>query len=273
MTLLMKKFTGVLERARRIEASIASTVEGAAARMAAAADRQPIEVVLAVVDAVAEDIQPAGRGRSAFPFNVVRVTLLAPSPRAKARLAAVVEGTAPLRERILARLHAAGCRDAAPAVTVSYTTRARADWVQTDFDVQCLRADQAAGSDLPPRLELEVAGGTAGRKRHAFGGGPVAIGRGVDVTDRHGRLLRVNQVAFDESADEASRTVSRLHAHIEYGARARQYRLFDDGSAQGTSVIRNSRGHAVSRGGPGLVLRSGDEIVIGRARLRVTLVP
>ena len=275
MTSILNKFTGVIDRARRLEAFIASSVEATASRMTGSpGPRQPLEIVHAVVDAVARDIQPIGRGHNSFPFTTVRITLLAPTARARARLAAVVDGVEPLRDRIAARLGAAGCHDATPDVVVSYATRPRPDWANADFDVQLLRIDRAAESGAPPvRLDLKVIEGTAMRDRHSFAGGSIAIGRGTDIADRGGRLLRLNQVAFDEAADDISGTVSRLHAHIDYDTESRRYRLFDDGSAQGTSVVREGRGYSVLRGGPGLVLRSGDEIVLGRARLRVTIVP
>jgi hypothetical protein len=49
--------------------------------------------------------------------------------------------------------------------------------------------------------------------------------------------------------------------------------LLDDNSAQGTSVIRHGKGISVPRGSRGLVLQSGDEIVIGQARLRLRIEP
>jgi len=63
--------------------------------------------------------------------------------------------------------------------------------------------------------------------------------------------------------------VSRQHAHIEYVDAGRHYRLRDDRSAHGTSIVRNGRTVLVPAGSRGIRLESGDEIVLGEARARV----
>jgi pSer/pThr/pTyr-binding forkhead associated (FHA) protein len=120
------------------------------------------------------------------------------------------------------------------------------------------------------RLELTVTHGTADRTVYVFEGAPVAIGRGDEVRDHRQRLLRTNQVAFIDGGDLVNQTVSRRHARIESDETGGSYRLFDDGSAHGTSVIRKGRGLQVPRGTRGMRLQSGDEIVLGQARLRLT---
>jgi len=273
---MLKRLNGIFEKARHVEATLAASVEGAATRVTGASYmRTPLETIQAVVDAVARDIQPAGRGRNGFPFQLIRVTLLAPTARAKAQLQGVLEGPEPLASRIEARLRAAGCSVPGLSVRVGFVAKVRSDWTHPDFHVDCVRVSDgdAAATTSDPRLDLVVVEGRASRTTYSFGATAVALGRGTDVTDSRGRLVRMNQVAFTSGdGDEVNQTVSRLHAHIEYDAASGQYRLFDDGSAQGTSVIRAGRGHVVSRGTLGLVLVSGDELVLGRARMKVKIV-
>jgi predicted component of type VI protein secretion system len=57
---------------------------------------------------------------------------------------------------------------------------------------------------------------------------------------------------------------------VEHDARADAYRVHDEGSSRGTSVIRDGRGQPVPRG-RGLRLRSGDVLVLGDARVRVKI--
>jgi hypothetical protein len=45
--------------------------------------------------------------------------------------------------------------------------------------------------------------------------------------------------------------------------------VYDDGSEHGTGIVRHGRTLAVPRGARGVRLESGDEIVLGEARLRV----
>jgi hypothetical protein len=274
MTTMLKRLGGMLEKARKLEEAVAASVEGVAGRMTGApAERPPLEIALAIVDIVARDIQPAGRGQNGFPFNRIRVTLLAPTARARAQFQAVIEGPDPLPRRIETRLRAAGCDVADLSVKVAYVSKTRAEWTQPDFHVECLRVDhqEPTADDPQPRLKLVVVAGSTGLASYAFGAAIVAMGRGAEICDSRGRLVRVNHVAFADGDDPINQTVSRLHARITHDAASGSYRVFDDGSAQGTSVIRQGRGYVVPRGGRGMTLASGDELVLGRARVRVTI--
>ncbi len=93
------------------------------------------------------------------------------------------------------------------------------------------------------------------------------IGRLAELTDAEQRVVRRNDVVFEEGADEANATVSRRHAHIRL--EAGDYRICDDGSEFGTRVFRDGRSIEVPAGNRrGEKLRAGDEIYLGRACLR-----
>jgi hypothetical protein len=274
MTAMLKKIGGMLDRARKLEAAMTASIEGAAGRMTGTpAERPPLEIAHAIVDAVADDIQPTGRGQNGFPFNLIKVTLVASTARARAQLQGVIDGPDPLAQRIVTRLRAAGCDVAGLSVRIAYVSRARAEWPQQEFHVECVRVDrqEAAAAEPLPRLKLAVLAGSAASATFAFGATVVAIGRGAEISDSRGRLVRVNHVAFTDGDDAINQTVSRLHARIEHDAATGAYRVFDDGSAQGTSVIRQGRGYPVARGSRGMTLAPGDEIVLGRARLKVNI--
>ena len=81
--------------------------------------------------------------------------------------------------------------------------------------------------------------------------------------------LRTNHVAFLERLGVANQTVSRRHVHILYEPDGRGFCVLDDGSEHGTGIIRHGRTLAVPRGARGVRLESGDEIVLGEARVRV----
>jgi pSer/pThr/pTyr-binding forkhead associated (FHA) protein len=62
--------------------------------------------------------------------------------------------------------------------------------------------------------------------------------------------------------------VSRAHAHLVWILDEQVFRLHDDGSTQGTRVLRAGRQLEVpGRGGRGVALQSGDVLVLGRARV------
>ncbi len=258
-----------LGRARRLEAAIESRVEGASRRLTPTS-REPLETVHAIVAAIAQEVQAAGRGQQVFPYTQIRIWLAAPSARDRARLSAACDGPPTLRERILARLTSAGCAVEVLPVKVSFVAEPKPDWIDAAFHVDYARTPVPAEAPSTPRIDLTVVRGAADRPSYAFTGTTIAIGRGSEVRDSRDRLIRTNHVAFLEQGGDVNRSVSRQHARIEHDAAAGAYRLHDDGASHGTSVIRDGRGLPVPRG-RGLRLRSGDILVLGEARVRVRI--
>jgi predicted component of type VI protein secretion system len=113
--------------------------------------------------------------------------------------------------------------------------------------------------------------GSAEHRAYAFSAGRIDIGRRAEVVDQRQRLIRTNHVAFLEEGPDANRSVSRRHAHIAYSDPDRCYRIWDDRSAHGTSIVREGRTIKVPAGARGTKLESGDEVALGHARLRVTI--
>jgi hypothetical protein len=263
----------LVSRTKAFESRLAATVEGAARRIAGGVARQPIEVVTAIADDVAREIQPAGRGRVGFPFNQVRLSFAAPEAAAQARLDAICEGPPSLRDRIVLRLQSAGCAVVDLDVVVSYQPAPGPDWARPEYHVDLLRVRE------PPRpapiteaaLELTITQGSAERAAYTLTGASLSIGRGAEVRDSRLRLVRVNDVAFVEGAAGVNQTVSRCHARIERDVSPGRFRVFDEGSAQGTSILRGGKTMAVPGGSRGSSLRDGDEIALGEARLRVKI--
>lgn len=259
---------------RRLETRIARTLEGAAERVSGSGERSPLEVIHDVVDAVEQELVAVGRGRRVFPYNSVRVLLAAPSPDARRRYEVLVEDRPTLRERMLDRLNAAGADVSDLDVQVAYASEARDDWKATDFHVEfaCVtRVLESVAVEPAPRssIELTVLVGTASERTCTLDLARIDLGRGVDVRDTRNHLLRTNHVAFTEGDDEINRSVSRRHAHITCDPATGCWRIFDDGSAQGTSVLRNGSAIVVRNGSRGVRLRDGDEIALGEARVRV----
>ena len=265
----------ILSKARRLEAALSGTLDRAAQRVRRTGPREPLEIAHAIVDAVAEQVQPAGRGGYVFPFNRVKV-LLAPATKAeRARLEAVLDGAVSLRDRVIERLESAGCAGSDVDIKTAYVPAAGHDWTNDAFHLELLRvADRAqlsATASGPATLKLTVEHGTASRSAYSFTARRVDLGRCDEVRDSHGRLIRSNHVAFADGANDANHGVSRRHAHIDYDPADGHYRVCDDGSAHGTRVLRGGRPITVPAGARGIRLQSGDVIVLGEARVRVTL--
>ena len=265
----------ILGKARKLESRIARTVDRAAERLLKSGGREPLEIMHAIVDAIEEEVQPAGRGTRLFPFNKIKVSVVAAARDARARFEAVFDGEPSLRERILERLESAGCEVSDLVVKVAYVTHAKPDWPAADCHVEFGRVTAMDIAVQPSRpipccIKLMVVAGAAEQAEYSFRLTRIDLGRCPEVRDRSNRLIRTNHVAFADSDAAPNQSVSRCHAHIQYEAEVRQYRVYDDRSKQGTGVLRNGRTIGVPPGSRGVRLQSGDEIVLGEARVRFT---
>jgi len=263
-----------LGKARRVESTIARRLDRAARDAVGAVAREPLEIVHLVVEAVEHEIQPGGRGTRVFPFNSVTLTVLAPSREERARFEAVLAGELPLRDRIVEHLRSKSCAIDDLTLDVAYVAKAPKDWRHPQFTLAFARVARAPAKEAPreaafSRIDLTVVRGTAERKTYSFTAKRIDLGRCAEVRDTRNRLIRTNQVAFVEGSGEVNQSVSRRHAHLAYEPASGGYRLRDDGSAHGTSVIRNGSTVAVPPGSLGIRLRTGDELVLGEARLRI----
>ena len=96
------------------------------------------------------------------------------------------------------------------------------------------------------------------------------IGRTIEVFHTSGPSRR-NDLAFTED-NERNGTVSREHAHITRSARTGECRLFNDRTYKGEAncgvwIVRDGLSQPVHRSARGTLLRSGDEIHLGRTVL------
>jgi len=264
----------LLGKARKLESTIARRFDRAARDAVGASAHEPLEIIHLVVEAAEREIQPGGRGRRVFPFNSITLSVLASSREARARFEALVTGEPTLRDRIIEHLRLKSCPIDGLTLDVTYVARAPKDWRHPQFNLAFARVARASTSDVPhepavARIDLTVVRGTAERKTYSFVAKRVDLGRCSEVRDARNRLIRTNHVAFVERSGDVNQSVSRRHAHIAYEATSGGYRLHDDGSVHGTSVVRNGSTVVVPRGSLGVRLRTGDELVLGEARLRI----
>jgi len=264
----------ILAKARKLESHLARTVDRAAQQWSKSGPRGPLEVVHGILDAVDERIEPAGRGTHVFPFNQVKATIVAVSADARARFSGVLDGSPTLQERISKKLRDAGCDVHGLQVKVAYVTQADQAWTSPEFHVDFSRG---AVQEPPPsepavvhEITLTVINGSAEQPAYTLTLDRINLGRCTEVRDSRNRLLRTNHVAFSDGAGPTNETVSRAHAHIDCD-KSGEYRLFDDRSAHGTSIVRIGRTIGVPEGSRGVRLQSSDEIVLGEARLRVKI--
>jgi hypothetical protein len=265
----------ILGKARKLESTLARHFDRAAQQWSKTGPRGPLEVLHGILHAVDERVEPAGRGAHVFPFNRIKVSIVAATRDARARFASVIDSDPALQKRIAARLRERGCDATGVLVRVSYVAQAESRWESPEYHVDF---GQGAPAEVPAaepaqarEITLTITNGAADKADYSLVMDRINLGRCEEVRDHRNRLVRTNHVVFKDAAGSTNDTVSRRHAHIDYNERSGDYRLSDDRSAYGTSIVRNGAAIEVPAGSRGIRLQTGDEIVLGEARLKVKL--
>lgn len=213
----------------------------------------------AVLEQIAGKIQVAGRGKRIFPYPRIVVTLVSPDAGRRALYQAAFGEK--LGDAIREALSAAACEVPRGFAVEVRTAESGTEPFAIDYELhRPAPAPTAAG-------RLVVVRGKAQQAEYTLDKPRVNIGRLSELADSEQRVIRRNDIVFEEGADEANGTVSRKHAHVR--REANEYRIRDDASEFGTRVFREGRLIDVPPGNRrGERLRSGDEIYLGRACLR-----
>lgn len=256
---------------------------------------EPMEIRRAVLDEIESRIVSAGGGKRVFPFNRLRIRLLAPGPREKDELEALVGDAWDLPAEIRERIAERGCPVPPDLeVDIQVTDEASPAFGDRRYLIEFERTEKSAKPPAPalpilissagtvtmpkpeadrPTLELTVLKGTATRKVYSFPAGRVHVGRMEEIMDEEGRVRRRNDVAFQEDGD-VNQTVSREHARILYDEATGEMRLRAEPGASSTKIFREGRAIDVSGRDPrGVKIQSGDEIYFGRACVKVAIRP
>lgn len=260
---------------------------------------EPMEIRRAVLDEVESRIVSAGQGKRVFPFNRLKIRLLAPGPREKVELEAVMRDVWDLPAEVRERLSDRGCPVPPDLdVDVDVTDEGGPEFGERRFHVGFERTERnapparsapgaapgispAATVAIPasspepdrPLLELTVLKGTATRKVYSFPAGRVHVGRMEEIADEEGRVRRRNDVAFLEQGD-VNQTVSREHARFVFDAASGELRLRAEPGASSTRIFREGKSIDVSsRDARGVRVQPGDEVYFGRACVKVAIRP
>jgi hypothetical protein len=237
---------------------------------AAAQGKELIEIQRLILDEVEDHAQMLPRARRRFPYNDLIVRIAAPEPDRRSAIQVVfIEGNA-LQAEIANHLRSEQI-EVPPdlQVHVEPIEEPPAEIASKGFHIIYNTREAAkpqAKSKQPVRLT--VLHGNTEQPSYEINKPRIHLGRLSEVLDERRRPVRRNDIVFLESSDKPNSTVSRAHAHIEYDAAASEFRLFDDGSSYGTSVMHNGRlVNVPAAGGRGLRIDDGDEIYIGQARV------
>jgi hypothetical protein len=213
-----------------------------------------------ILEEIESKVQVVARGRRVFPFARVVVTLVAADAERRTLLQAAFGER--LGDDVREAMDGSGCELPRGFSVEVRTAEAGLGDYAIEYGVAAVakKVEATAG-------RLVVVKGKADHADYSLERPRTNIGRMPELTDADHRVVRRNDVVFEEGADEANATVSRKHAHIRLDGA--DYRLCDDGSEFGTRVFREGRSIEVPAGDRrGEKLRAGDEIYLGRACLR-----
>lgn len=247
---------------------------------AAPASRELLEVRRDILEDVRDRIEPAGQGRSVFPYSAIYIALAVDTAEQRAACLAAFGGNA-LEREIRELLREGACttpsgfsvrmdvvddpdlaRSERPFI-ITYDLNASAR-SHTEPAVASPSAPAAKTTAQQPVASLQVLEGEAEQTLHTVRLSRFNIGRLREVVRPGEGLRRRNDLAFADSET----TVSREHASIRWDAANGHYRVYDNNSQRGTAVFREGRRIDVPRGAvAGVPLRDGDEIHFGRARV------
>ena len=248
-----------------IEKTIARGFHRFAARMFGPADSNELLLLhRAILADVEGKVQIVARGRRVFPFARVVVTLVAAEAEHRTILQAAFGER--LGADIRAAMEGSDCELPRGFSVEVRTAEAGLSAFEIAYSAEPVKTGAVPAPAATTGRVVVVKGKTASPE-YTLERARTNIGRLVELTDADHRVVRRNDVVFEEGADEANATVSRKHAHIRVDAG--DYRLCDDGSEFGTRVFRDGRSIEVPAGDRrGEKLRPGDEIYLGRACLR-----
>jgi len=212
-----------------------------------------------ILEEIEGQVQTLARGKRVFPYPRVIVTLAAADAGRRNLLQAAFGER--LEADVREALESAGCE-----VPRGFAVEVATAEAGAPFAVEYARKSKAASETTAPG-RLVVVKGKAERAEYTLEKARTNIGRMAELTDAEQRVVRRNDIVFEEGGDEANGTVSRRHAHIRL--EGGEYRICDDESEFGTRIFRDGRPIDVPAGNRrGAQLRPGDEIYLGRACLR-----
>jgi len=242
-------------------------------------EREAIELYRDAIERIASRVTVGKRGERIFPFDRITVELMADSPERKAVLETLFDA-AQLADDVRATLTE---ERATPPENLTVFVHYPEEAV-VEMRVVCEKTEPATAPAVAPVPEPEPKHAPAAPVKPmrlvTFAGVSqpaaltierthVSLGRDEEVIDSLGRPVRRNDLFFPEGGHEANSSVSRSHAHLRFDTASGEWRIYDDGSSFGTGIFREGRRIDVpAHASRGVLLRAGDEICLGQARLR-----
>ncbi len=235
---------------------------------------EPIDVRKEILRRVAEKIATISPGKRSFPFKHLSVELFAPDEGSQAVFEEAFGAGNRLQQDIQEFLRReTGAAPVGLRVKVNVAVQPPPEDATNVFSIVFRREAAPDGDEstiASDKAQLVIIRGKAARKRYTLDKDRIYIGRIPQAIDESNRIIRRNDIVFEDNGDKINGTVSRIHAQIRYNKETNEYRISDDLSAYGTRILRDGKTHEVPQR-RGLKLRAGDEIYFGEACARFEL--
>jgi hypothetical protein len=236
----------------------------------------------AILEEIEGKVQTIQRGQHLFPYNHLRVRLVSPQPEKRALFQAAFAQDRRLENDIRECLQGAGCtlpaglavdvetaEEGTKGFEIAYAIREAPPVAAPVPAAVPTPEPEAAPTPMIVPGRLVVVRGKAAQESYTVDRARTNIGRMRELSDNQQRIVRRNDIVFEEGGDDANATVSRAHAHIRFDRPSGQYRICDDESEYGTRIFREGRSIEVPGGNRrGERLCPGDEVYLGKACLR-----
>lgn len=256
---------------RDLEAKIDSQLRTLfASKDEAGRGQELIEIQRSILDDALQHVETLPRGRRVFPYDEVKVHLLAAEAGRRAAFEIVFLDGDGLRNTLLRFLREEGCEvESDLNVQITFIEESVPDLLQKGFHIHYSRRDRVRPPAQSKTVRLTVLHGEVEKAEWLFDKTRINVGRLPEVLDGNRRLARRNDLYFSDSGEPPNSTVSRGHAHLHYHQETGEFRVVDEQSAYGTTVSHDGRLIQVAPGsGRGVRIMPGDEIYFGQARVR-----
>lgn len=236
-------------------------------------DAAPLEICQAVLDEIESRVQPLGRGRRMFPYNRLTVRIRRTGSPGSSDRPSVDAAFMTLPARIRERLGELQC--SGPLEVKVAMVKAASNWRDGQLFAVDYHSEPVKAAETPrsASIQIVVVKGAASSRSYAFTEPVISIGRTAEPADERGHLRR-NRIAFLDRVDGITETVGRAHARLRFEPSTGDYYVMDEGSSNGTAVLRAGSSIPVPPRDPrGVRVQSGDEVLVGRAVLRIVVNP
>jgi hypothetical protein len=231
---------------------------------------EPLEVRRAILDEVASRTDTLARGKLSFGYALVQVRVLVPEPARRRSYELMFLEADSLTRDIKSDFQERKI-EFPPRIKVEVELVESLPPGVSDrgFDVSYNNPPSSVRSQETVQVRLTVLAGNAEQNEYIITKPRINLGRMAEVLDSDLRTVRRNDLPFNDDSTAVNSTVSRAHAHIDFDPDGSRFRIFDDGSAHGTTMLRDGSVVPVPQGASkGVVLQPGDEIILGKARIR-----